>query len=46
MTIQKKAAKLVANYLISDVQGLMQGKPFAEKNFKIFALKTSLSLFP
>jgi aspartyl-tRNA(Asn)/glutamyl-tRNA(Gln) amidotransferase subunit B len=31
----KKLNKLVANYLISDVQGLLQGKEFVEKNFKI-----------
>ena len=31
----KKASKLVANYLISDVQGLMAGKEFVEKEFKI-----------
>ncbi len=27
--------KLVANYLISDIQGLMQSKPFVETEFKI-----------
>jgi aspartyl-tRNA(Asn)/glutamyl-tRNA(Gln) amidotransferase subunit B len=27
--------KLVANYLISDIQGLLQGKEFIEKEFKI-----------
>src|SRR3989339_2274143 len=31
----KKVSKLVANYLISDVQGLLQGKEFIEKEFKI-----------
>jgi aspartyl-tRNA(Asn)/glutamyl-tRNA(Gln) amidotransferase subunit B len=31
----KKASKLVANYLISDVQGLLGGKEFIEKEFKI-----------
>ena len=31
----KKASKLVANYLVSDIQGLMQGKPFIETEFKI-----------
>ena len=31
----KKVSKLVANYLISDVQGLLAGKEFAEKDFKI-----------
>ncbi|MCX6723739.1 MAG: Asp-tRNA(Asn)/Glu-tRNA(Gln) amidotransferase subunit GatB [Candidatus Staskawiczbacteria bacterium] len=31
----KKVSKLVANYLISDVQGLLGGKEFAEKEFKI-----------
>jgi len=31
----KKASKLVANYLISDIQGLLGGKEFAEKEFKI-----------
>jgi len=31
----KKASRLVANYLISDVQGLMNGKEFVEKEFKI-----------
>ena len=30
-----KASKLVANYLISDVQGLLAGKEFVEKEFKI-----------
>jgi len=30
-----KASKLVANYLISDAQGLLSGKEFVEKNFKI-----------
>ena len=33
----KKASKLVANYLISDVQGLLQGKEFVETEFKITA---------
>lgn len=31
----KKVSKLVANYLISDVQGLLSGMEFVEKNFKI-----------
>jgi aspartyl-tRNA(Asn)/glutamyl-tRNA(Gln) amidotransferase subunit B len=31
----KKVSKLVANYLISDVQGLLGGKEFVESNFKI-----------
>jgi len=31
----KKASKLVANYLISDLQGLLEGKEFVEENFKI-----------
>ncbi len=31
----KKVSRLIANYLISDVQGLMQGKEFIEKEFKI-----------
>ena len=31
----KKAAKLVANYLISDIQGLLSGKEFVETEFKI-----------
>jgi len=31
----KKASKLVANYLISDIQGLLGGKEFVEKEFKI-----------
>jgi aspartyl-tRNA(Asn)/glutamyl-tRNA(Gln) amidotransferase subunit B len=31
----KKASKLVANYLISDVQGLLAGKAFVEEEFKI-----------
>jgi len=31
----KKASKLVANYLISDIQGLLQGKEFSEEYFKI-----------
>jgi aspartyl-tRNA(Asn)/glutamyl-tRNA(Gln) amidotransferase subunit B len=31
----KKVSKMVANYLISDVQGLMLGKEFTEKEFKI-----------
>ena len=31
----KKASKLVANYLISDVRGLMGDKEFIEKDFKI-----------
>lgn len=31
----KKVSKMVANYLISDVQGLMLGKEFTEKDFKI-----------
>ena len=30
-----KLYKLVANYLISDVQGLLAGKEFVEKEFKI-----------
>jgi aspartyl-tRNA(Asn)/glutamyl-tRNA(Gln) amidotransferase subunit B len=33
----KKASKLVANYLISDVQGLLAGKEFIAANFKITA---------
>jgi aspartyl-tRNA(Asn)/glutamyl-tRNA(Gln) amidotransferase subunit B len=33
----KKSAKLVANYLISDIQGLLQGKEFMESDFKITA---------
>jgi len=33
----KKVSKLVANYLISDIQGLMQGKEFVESEFKITA---------
>jgi len=32
---KQKLYKLVANYLISDVQGLMQGKNFVEAEFKI-----------
>jgi len=32
---EKKLYKLVANYLISDVQGLLQGKEFIETEFKI-----------
>jgi len=32
---KNKLYKLVANYLISDVQGLMAGKEFVEKEFKI-----------
>jgi len=31
----KKAAKLVANYLITDIQGLLAGSVFTEKEFKI-----------
>jgi len=31
----KKASKLVANYLISDIKGLLAGKEFVEKEFKI-----------
>ena len=31
----KKVSKLVANYLISDVQGLLGGKEFVEAEFKI-----------
>jgi aspartyl-tRNA(Asn)/glutamyl-tRNA(Gln) amidotransferase subunit B len=31
----QKVAKLIANYLISDVQGLLAGKPFVETDFKI-----------
>jgi len=31
----KKASKLVANYLISDIQGLLSGKEFVEAEFKI-----------
>ncbi|MFH1968414.1 MAG: Asp-tRNA(Asn)/Glu-tRNA(Gln) amidotransferase subunit GatB [bacterium] len=31
----KKVSKLVANYLISNVQGLLAGKPFVETEFKI-----------
>lgn len=31
----KKAAKLVANYLITDIQGLLGGKVFVEKGFSI-----------
>ncbi len=31
----KKLSKLVANYLISDVQGILNGKKFIEKEFKI-----------
>jgi len=30
-----KVSKLVANYIISDVQGLLMGKEFVEKDFKI-----------
>jgi aspartyl-tRNA(Asn)/glutamyl-tRNA(Gln) amidotransferase subunit B len=30
-----KTSKLVANYLISDIQGLLTGKEFIEKEFKI-----------
>jgi len=33
--VKKKLYKLVANYLISDVQGLLGGKEFVEKEFKI-----------
>lgn len=32
---KKKTYKLVANYLISDIQGLLQGKEFVETEFKI-----------
>jgi len=32
---ENKIHKLLANYLISDVQGLMQGKEFVAKGFKI-----------
>jgi len=31
----KKVSRLVANYLISDAQGLLQGKEFVEADFKI-----------
>ena len=31
----KKVSKLIANYLISDVQGLLSGKEFIEAEFKI-----------
>jgi len=31
----KKVSKMVANYLISDLQGLLAGKEFVEKGFKI-----------
>ncbi len=31
----KKVSKLIANYLISNIQGLLQGKEFVEKEFKI-----------
>lgn len=31
----KKASRLVANYLITDIQGLLNGAEFAEKDFKI-----------
>jgi len=31
----EKASKLVANYLISDIQGLLAGKSFAENEFRI-----------
>ncbi|MCX6723002.1 MAG: Asp-tRNA(Asn)/Glu-tRNA(Gln) amidotransferase subunit GatB, partial [Candidatus Staskawiczbacteria bacterium] len=31
----KKVSKMIANYLISDAQGLLSGKEFAEKDFKI-----------
>ena len=31
----KKVSRLIANYLISDVQGLLSGKEFVEKEFKI-----------
>ncbi|MCX6718556.1 MAG: Asp-tRNA(Asn)/Glu-tRNA(Gln) amidotransferase subunit GatB, partial [Candidatus Staskawiczbacteria bacterium] len=31
----KKVSRLIANYLISDVKGLLQGKEFVEKEFKI-----------
>jgi len=31
----KKVSKLIANYLISDLQGLLSGKEFSEKDFKI-----------
>lgn len=33
--VHKKAAKLVANYLISDIKGLLVGKEFIERGFKI-----------
>ncbi len=33
----KKAAKLVANYLITDIKGLLLGKEFVEADFKITA---------
>ena len=33
--VHKKVSKLVANYLISDVQGLLQSKEFVEAEFKI-----------
>lgn len=33
----KKASRLVANYLITDIQGLLAGKIFNEKDFKITA---------
>lgn len=31
----KKASRMVANYLITDIQGLLAGAPFTEKEFKI-----------
>jgi aspartyl-tRNA(Asn)/glutamyl-tRNA(Gln) amidotransferase subunit B len=31
----KKVSKLLANYLISDIQGLLKGKEFVEEEFKI-----------
>jgi aspartyl-tRNA(Asn)/glutamyl-tRNA(Gln) amidotransferase subunit B len=34
---RKKLYKLVANYLISDIQGLLAGKEFDEESFKITA---------
>lgn len=34
---KEKLYKTLANYLISDVQGLLQGKEFVEKDFKITA---------
>lgn len=33
--LHKKVSKIIANYLISDVKGLLAGKEFIEKEFKI-----------